>query len=253
MPVATTATATTATTAEYNYPQPTEGTAYRYVRQDHVAKLIDDISPLSEGSLCWVLLSKGKGANSQLFKPARVLEMEDDNENHHENERILVQYSKGSTYRVRRCNLSPVLEHASNFVLVASETNDYRRLATIHTTINDHFIEIGCDFGILCDSVVAKTVLGIDKSESSIEIARQRYPTIEFLLGDVFEDDLDLPGQDHKEEPLVVAIDINGNRDLPAVLQCIQLVMTSPWSPRLVVVKSRALHAMMVDDENNHK
>ena len=67
------------------------------------------------------------------------------------------------------------------------------------------------------------------------------------LLGDVFkDDDLGLPPVEGENERLVVAIDINGNRDLPAVIKCIQLVMA--WSPRLIVVKSRALHAKMVNE-----
>jgi hypothetical protein len=219
------------------------------VRQERVEQLISDMSPLANGSACWVLLSKGKGATPQLFRPAKVLEMEDSNiASPAQQQRILVQYPMGSTYRVRRSNLMPSLENASHFVLVASETNDYRRLATVHTSRKDHFIEIGCDFGILVDSVVAKTSLGIDKSKESIEIARRRYPTRDFILGDVFEDNLGLPPKEQQGELLVVAIDINGNRDLPAVLKCIELVMT--WSPRLIIVKSRALHAKMVSDEN---
>ncbi|KAL3903580.1 MAG: hypothetical protein SGARI_005312, partial [Bacillariaceae sp.] len=221
------------------------GTAetYRYVRQEHVH---DITPPLVIGAACWVLLSKDKGANPKLFRPARVLKMHEKDDDD-DQQRILVQYPKGSTYRVKRTNLMASLEHASHLVLVASETNDYRRLATVHTTQNDHFVEIGCDFGILVDSVVAKSALGIDKSKESIDIAKQRYPLQKFLLGDVFEDDMDLPPSLQAGETLVVAIDINGNRDLPAVLQCIQLVMA--WKPRLIVVKSRALHAKMVIDE----
>ena len=40
---------------------------------------------------------------------------------------------------------------------------------------------------------------------------------------------------------LVVAIDINGNRELEAVQQCLARVQ-SMWQPRLIIVKSRALH-----------
>ena len=123
--------------------------------------------------------------------------------------------------------------------------------------------EIGCDFGILVDKVDAKSSLGIDKSEESIKIARERYPHHEYLLRDVFEEDNndllqklrqhDGDGLDHEDggvHNLVVSIDINGNRELPAVLQCIQLVLDS-WSPRLVMVKSRALHAKMVASEKD--
>jgi hypothetical protein len=102
--------------------------------------------------------------------------------------------------------------------------------------------QIGCDFGILVDSVDAKSRLGVDKSEESIGIARERYPNREFLLGDVFEDDIT------PQHPLVVAIDINGNRELPAVLKCVQVALDS-WSPRLVVVKSRELYAKLLKEK----
>lgn len=51
--------------------------------------------------------------------------------------------------------------------------------------------------------------------------------------------------------PTVVAIDINGNREIPAVVRCVENVMTAdepsgdakPWElPRLILVKSRHLH-----------
>lgn len=106
------------------------------------------------------------------------------------------------------------------------------------------FLEIGCDFGILVDSVDAKSSLGIDKSEESIQIANSRYPNQRFLLCDVFEDDLTEEISRIQKESLVVSIDINGNRELPAVLKCIQFVLDS-WAPRLIMVKSRELHAKM--------
>jgi hypothetical protein len=139
----------------------------------------------------------------------------------------------------------PVMEHESHIILVASETNDYRRTAIVQTRPEDHFVEIGCDFGILVDSVDCQSTLGLDKSYESIRIAKERYPSREFLLGDIFED-LEIK----IKQPLVVAIDINGNRMLPAVLKCLQLVLDT-MSPRLVVVKSRELYAEMVKGEIN--
>ena len=44
---------------------------------------------------------------------------------------------------------------------------------------------------------------------------------------------------------LVVAIDINGNRELEAVQACVQKVQAL-WRPRLIIVKSRALHSRLV-------
>jgi hypothetical protein len=248
---------------------------YQYLRFDQIESACSEDLTIQEGSLCWVLLSQGKNRTSRLFKPARILQRQQQQQQHrndvdvedHVNNssfsnsnkhdpRFLVQYPKGSTYWVRQSNLIPVLEHSSHFVIVTSETTDYRRTAIVHTTIQDHFIEIGCDFGILVDLVQAKSALGMDKSETSINVARTTYPTKEFLLKDIFlqEDDdqfttatsRPIPYPDRKE-PLVVAIDINGNRELPAVLKCIELVLT--WSPRLIIVKSRALYAQMMKIE----
>jgi len=140
----------------------------------------------------------------------------------------------------------PVLEHHEKLILVASETDDYRRTSIVHTRKEDHFIEIGCDFGILVDSVDSKTRLGVDKSEASIRIAKERYPDREFLLGDIFDGCLDII----PEQPLIVSIDINGNRMLPAVLKCLQLVLDA-WSPRLVIVKSRELYAKFEEEEQS--
>lgn len=230
-----------ARTNERLLPQPSdaESKSYRYLKFDDIEKEFLDAKGMDPlllpDTLCWVLLSKGKGKTSQLYERARVVSACEDDEN-----RILVRYPKGSTYRVRRTNLMPVLEHQSHLVVVTSETNDYRRTAIVHTRKEDHFLEIGCDFGILVDSVDAKTSLGIDKSEESIQIARQRYPNQEYLLGDIFEDELPIA----LGSPSVVAIDINGNRMLPAVLDCIQVAMDK-FSPKLIVVKSRELYAKL--------
>ena len=117
--------------------------------------------------------------------------------------------------------------------------------------IETNCLEIGCDFGILVCSVDAKSSLGIDKSEESIQIANKRYPDQKFLLCDVFEDELTTEiNYNDTTESLVISIDINGNRELPAVLKCIQFVLDS-WSPRLVMVKSRELHAKMKNDDKN--
>ena len=274
--------------------------------------------PLSKEQLCWVLLSK-KG----FFKRARVVcdtgkDAEDDNDNDGSNQnkdekgkeksqavtptsttvvdedrRILVRYPKGSTYRVRRTNLLPVLEDSKQskskppLVIVSSETKDYRRVAITHTLPDDHFVEIGCDFGILCDSVDCKSALGIDKSETSIGIARERYPNQTFWLCDIFEEEFEtmmksassssspsslssvgdkeeghsedamtssnqLAARDFFQQPLVVAIDINGNRLLPAVIDCIQLVMDK-LKPRLIVVKSRELYSVLQQQQKQQQ
>jgi len=100
--------------------------------------------------------------------------------------------------------------------------------------------------------------LGIDKSEECIDIANHRYPQSLFSL----EDALTQKGITKLRSlcqqtlvngyPSVVAIDINGTRELPAVLQCIthqmqpgtDVTLGDNWElPRLLIVKSRTLYA----------
>ena len=227
-------TPTESVTTDLPQPSSKEASPYRYMLFDDIER---DFFPgeLPPKALCWVMLSKGKGKTPQLFSRARVMSEPMSKES-----RILVQYPKsGSTYNVRRDNLVPVLEHENRLIIVASETNDYRRTSIVQTTSEDHFLEIGCDFGITVDHVDAKTRLGVDKSEESIRIAKERYPSCQFLLGDVF-DGLNIT----LEKPSVVSMDINGNRELPAVLGCIQVILDT-WSPRIIIVKSRELYAKL--------
>ena len=86
-------------------------------------------------------------------------------------------------------------------VIVTPETNIYRRIAKAHTTPNDSFMEVGCDYGITVDKIRKAMVdagdvpltwpptetddsssqedaeascLGIDRSQESIGIANER-------------------------------------------------------------------------------
>ena len=94
--------------------------------------------------------------------------------------RVLVKYPKGSTYSARRSLLSPILEPVSDAryifgtengrsssswrgnlsslscgscVLVASETDNYRRLCHTHARKGEAFLEIGCDYGFCIEMV----------------------------------------------------------------------------------------------------
>ena len=84
-------------------------------------------------------------------------------------------------------------------IIVVPETNIYRRVAKIHATPDDSFMEIGCDYGITVDKIhnslqeagdVPKdwpvdqkdaskktnqvSCLGVDRSKESIDIANER-------------------------------------------------------------------------------
>jgi len=279
---------------------------------------------LPPDTLCWVMISKGKGKSKKLMNRARVVDAaiensSNDNPNNkspqhkkHKSggdqvQRILVRYPKGSTYRVRRENILPVLT-IPTLVMVLPETRIYHRYAHVHTRANDAFCEIGCDVGILvhrvwtnADESVRQWIWGLDKCPLGIASAQKRYPVLasQFRVWDVplaaFASDKEsaekdnvvtntdedttnakyktteqqttaatspLPmdlfprkkttapntsGDDRFHPNLVVAIDINGNRELPAVRECMQMVIHE-WKPRLIIVKSRALYA----DLNNN-
>jgi hypothetical protein len=175
-------------------PQPKNHGKYSYVLYEEIGSRFFP-SRLPEGTLCWVLKSKGTKGNSgtqraELFLRARVVS---DNGG---DDRVLVRYPKGSEYHVRRSNLIPVLEHTpaacDKIVLVTAETPEYRRACVVHT-YRESFLEIGCDFGITVDRVQTSLVgavvpriageeeaieeprcLGIDKSSESIDIATGR-------------------------------------------------------------------------------
>ncbi len=57
------------------------------------------------------------------------------------------------------------------------------------------------------------------------------------------------------EAPSVVAIDVNGNREIDGVLQCLQSVINQDWKqhPRLIIVKSRYLYWQLKKSHENFK
>ena len=90
---------------------------------------------------------------------------------------VLVRYEGGTTYHVKAYNLIPILEPSlqqfqllnnptdysllvpKHIVLIVPETCIYRRLAKIHTTPQDSFMEIGCDFGITVNRIRESLVM----------------------------------------------------------------------------------------------
>ena len=205
----------------------------------------------------------------ELFLRARILHQDGAHSQEEEDGRILVRYPAGSTYRVRRELLVPILEdpHYQKIILVYAETNDYRRACVTHTGPMENFLEIGCAQGVTCHRVQQtsectarnpaaddddddaddnnnneRAVMGLDKSDTSIATARQRYPRCRFLAADVLEPSSSFSLiMEQLVPPSVVAVDINGNREREAVLQCLEAVLAH-WQPRLILVKSRALY-----------
>jgi hypothetical protein len=215
-----------------------------------------------------------------LFQRAVVVETTTTSQEEDDDDRILVRYPMGSTYHVRKMNLWPILQESS-MVLCLPETLLYRRWAVACTQANDRFVEIGCDVGILVHRVHAHSncpqyVWGLDTCRASIQQAERRFPECHFrqwrvpLLLDNDKvignnqgnDDNQLPiveskrstpplpddlfldtNHDHNPQGnnLVVAVDINGNRELSVVQQCLQIVIQE-WKPRLILVKSETLY-----------
>jgi len=236
--------------------------------------------PLPKNTPCRLLLSKGKNGRKTSLSPHSVITLEEepaddstssdcskkeksdgtgdatdnddkddtsdkDNKEDAANEkRIKVQYPAGSTYNIRRSYLLPIIQQ-QRVILLVPETVDYRRLCIVHTRPQDGFIEIGSDLGKTIGQVVASKTLGIDKSSTSVEIASNDYPTIQFLEKDVLVESKDwwkdlLISSNFTTDDLIVGIDINGNREFEAVRECLKRVLEW-WEPRLVLVKSRSM------------
>ena len=247
----------------------TDDDIYSYHRHEKLtSKLQSECCNLSPENPCRFLLSKGKDGKKRKLAPGVVTVPPQEHDP--SSDRITIQYPRGSTYKLRKEYLLPILQ-LDRQIIVAPETDIYRRLCWVHTVPSDSFVEIGCDFGLTSGHVVCESKLGIDKSSVSIGIAKKNFPEDRFLEVDVLENTKEemkhilveyklrpsasapvlaskSTSESDVEGGLVVAIDINGNRELAAVEQCLQRVLEL-WKPRLVIVKSRSLYSKMVEME----
>ena len=229
---------------------------YSYHRHENLTKKLHrEIPSLTPKTPCRLLLSKGRKGRKTALSPHIVTilsRVESNDDDRDKVERIKIKYSRGSTYNVRLSNLLPIFQE-ENAVIVAPETVDYRRLCIVHTQPHDSFCEIGCDFGLTVGQVNAQVKWGIDKSPTSLEVAKKNFPNDTYVEADVL-----VEGKTYYDKMLddfgvknqlnfVVGIDINGNREIDAVRECLQRVLYW-WSPRLVIVKSRSLYQVLVDN-----
>jgi hypothetical protein len=151
--------------------------------------------------------------------------------------------------------------HNKHYVLLYRETDAYRRACVIHCGPDESFCEIGCAEGIACEKIRQTgniehrrlvPPVGIDKSNVCIDEAKRRYPMCQFMRADIFATEGDDLFHWPTFAPQVVAIDINGTRELEAVLSAVELVIRH-WRPRLILVKSRALyHAAVSNNRRNY-
>ena len=195
---------------------------------------------------------------------------DDDDDNNSNNNKdndiphVWIQYPKGSTYYIAVTHLLPVHAHAHGpkKIWVYPETALYRKACVVHTT-DQGFMEIGCDHGATLARVAQESVgpavrvLGVDKAADSVASARQRHPHLPIVQWDCLKDDDPIPSavqqfvDQHASSAFHLAVDIGGNRDLTAVLQCLQRLLTL-WRPRLVLVKSRALWRVLQAQQQNN-
>ncbi|GFH60594.1 hypothetical protein CTEN210_17070 [Chaetoceros tenuissimus] len=226
---------------------------YTYYKHEVITKsLQENAHNLAVNTKCRFLTSKGKNGKKRKLDDATVVLPEQDNDP--KSERITIMYPKGSTYNIRKSFLYPILEKDYQ-ILVSPETDLYRRLCWVHTRPNDSFIEIGSDYGFNIGSVVCDKKLGIDKSAESVATSKKNYPIDDFIelnLLEIPEEEIIEVLSERKlrnedvDGGLVVAIDINGNRELEAVEDCLKRVLEC-WVPKLVIVKSRSLYAKMTE------
>ena len=156
----------------------------------------------------------------------------------------------------------------NGWIVAAPETAEYRRLCVRHTWPGEAFVEIGCDRGHCVQrvwqassgaAVPSATMIGIDKATDSIQHSRSNYPHLSFVQWDILEDasippELDgVFGRGERSEPYgVLAIDLNGSRALPAVLEALSRIWRMGWQPRLIIVKARSLHAHLQQRQQYH-
>ena len=192
--------------------------------------------------------SRDSAQKLELFLRARIIEDDYDPAA----SRIGVRYPKGSTYKVARDHLIRALDHQfKGIVLVLPETPIYRRACVVHTLPDEVFLEIGSAYGSTVERVHQTSVaraIGIDKSEYINTIARERYPHLLFVLWDILKQPEQMPEELRDVAVNVLAIDINGSRELEAVLQCLQIAFDL-WQPRLIIVKSRTLHQRLLPSD----
>ncbi|KAL7436801.1 hypothetical protein ACHAXM_005759 [Skeletonema potamos] len=219
-------------------------------------------------------------SKKEFFLRARVISddevvNDESSEQERSKRRVFVRYSKGATYRVRAYNLLSILEPSVHkvalppFVVITPETHIYRRIAKVHTTPDDSFMEIGCDYGITVDKIQTSleeagdvpkewpsetnnevsidekneddsgcarvSCVGVDRSIESIDIANERYPKCKFLLANVLvPEEMSMlrttcEASLRGEAPSIICVDINGNREIDGVLKCVQMILNEKW------------------------
>ena len=142
--------------------------------------------------------------------------------------------------------------------LVASDTATFRRMVG-RVRANDVALEIGSSWGVATNLLgkalrAPNRVVGIDTSKEAVEASRARFPQLHFeradalgtplIVVEIVQRLLERCSADGAEPQLVVFVDIGGNREIEALVALLPWVASAlPKVPRLIVVKSEALHS----------
>lgn len=170
-----------------------------------------------------------------------------------EDARVKVKFDCcGLEAHVRPARLSPVrsIPNQKRCGLVTASTDAYRKLARSELTRQDFVLEIGSSLGLCTQTLAqhARWVIGMDNSKENVAKTQEEYPWLQFERLDPFlepEKVLQLAVGYN-----VVFVDIGGNRELNAVVRLVQWV-EEELDPRLIVVKSQAMHATLAKKEYN--
>ena len=140
-------------------------------------------------------------------------------------------------------------EASGSALAVCAETVVFRKLAKSHVAAEDVVLELGCSFGdtTKCLAQRASRVTACDLAAVPLEAARTRcraHDNVTFVQADVLTAAASLRRL-VDEEPHVVFVDLGGNRAASALVPVLELLLRCELAaaPRLVVVKSRELHA----------
>jgi hypothetical protein len=112
-----------------------------------------------------------------------------------------------------------------------------------------------CSYSLLlCTLSTTKRMHGIHH-----DIIEPRFPKCKFILGDILlpNDMASIRAVCEKSmvgsAPSIICIDVNGNREIDGVIECLNTVMKEPWrrQPRMIIVKSRFLYWEVKKLKNN--
>lgn len=165
------------------------------------------------------------------------------------NGRVLVRCEEGSrTQRIAPSRLTALFgRDGHQALLVCAETSEFRALAASQMLPRDSCLELGCSFGDTT-VILAKTcaaLIAIDNSLECIERCRARCaaaPACRVELSNAVEVCDQAISFGRSIGASVVFVDLGGNRAASAVVPLLLRLQTE-LSPRLIVVKCRALHA----------